>query len=85
MNEQDTAVRDRLRRAEGQIRGIIAMLESGRSCEDIMTQLLAVRSAIDHAAQELITNHIDQCVDELPPAELRRALGRAVKLLSRVG
>ncbi len=85
MNEQDVAVRDRLRRAEGQLRGIIVMLESGRSCEEIMTQLLAVRSAVDHAAQELITNHIDQCVDQLPPEELRKTLSRAVKLLSRVG
>ncbi len=83
MNEQDAKVRDRLRRAEGQIRGIIKMMEEGRSCEDIVTQLTAVRTAVARATEELITTHIDECLVTLPPDQLREALGRAVKLLSR--
>ena len=84
MNEQDERVRDRLRRAEGQLRGIIKMIEDGRSCEDVVTQLTAVRHAISRATEALITAHIDECLTELPPAEMREQVGRAVRLLARV-
>ncbi len=83
MNEQEMAVRDRLKRAEGQLRGIIKMMEDGRSCEDIVTQLTAARRAISRATEELISAHMDDCLVKLPPDELREALGRAVKLIGR--
>jgi DNA-binding FrmR family transcriptional regulator len=84
LSEQEIAVRDRLRRAEGQLRGIMKMIEDGRSCEDVVTQLTAVRRAIARATEELITSHIDECVAKLPPDQLREAMGRAVKLLGRI-
>ncbi|HZT07670.1 MAG TPA: metal-sensitive transcriptional regulator [Chloroflexota bacterium] len=83
MKTQDERVRDRLRRAEGQLRGIIRMIEEGRSCEDVVTQLTAVRHAIGRATEELITAHIDECVNTLPPDEMRERVGRAVRLLAR--
>jgi DNA-binding FrmR family transcriptional regulator len=84
MNEQDGRVRDRLRRAEGQLRGIIKMIEEDRSCEDVVTQLTAVRHAISRATEELITAHIDECLVKLPPEEVREQVGRAVRLLGRL-
>ncbi|MBN1174420.1 MAG: metal-sensitive transcriptional regulator [Micromonosporaceae bacterium] len=54
----------RLRRAEGQIRGVVAMLESGRDCEDVVTQLAAVSSAIDRAGFKIISTGLRQCVVE---------------------
>jgi DNA-binding FrmR family transcriptional regulator len=84
MNEQDGRVRDRLRRAEGQLRGIIKMIEEDRSCEDVVTQLTAVRHAISRATEELITAHIDECLVKLQPEEVREQVGRAVRLLGRL-
>jgi DNA-binding FrmR family transcriptional regulator len=84
MNEQDERIRDRLRRAEGQLRGIIKMIEEGRSCEDVVTQLTAVRHAISRATEQLITTHIDECLIKLPPEEVRMQVGRAVRLLARL-
>ena len=83
MNEHDVMVRDRLRRAEGQLRGIIKMIEEERDCEDVVAQLIAVRAAISRATEELITTHIDECLVRLPPEQVREQVSRAVKLLGR--
>jgi DNA-binding FrmR family transcriptional regulator len=52
----------RLRRAEGQIRGVIAMLEEGRDCADVVTQLAAVSKALDRAGFKIIATGLRQCV-----------------------
>ena len=52
----------RLRRAEGQIRGVIAMLEDGRDCADVVTQLAAVSRALDRAGFKIIASGLQQCV-----------------------
>ena len=57
----DEVVR-RLRRAEGQIRGIIAMLEDGRDCADVVTQLSAASRALDRAGFKIIASGLQQCV-----------------------
>lgn len=80
----DKAVRDRLKRAEGQLAGVIRMLEEGRACEDVVTQLMAVRAAVDRAAGELVLAHIDECLTRLPPEQVKETVGRAVKMLGRL-
>jgi DNA-binding FrmR family transcriptional regulator len=65
MQVQEEAVGDvvkRLRRAEGQIRGVIAMLESGRDCADVVTQLAAVSRALDRAGFKIIASGLQQCL-----------------------
>ncbi|HKS98034.1 MAG TPA: metal-sensitive transcriptional regulator [Rugosimonospora sp.] len=54
----------RLRRAEGQIRGVIAMLEAGRDCADVVTQLAAVSRALDRAGFKIIASGLRQCVTD---------------------
>jgi DNA-binding FrmR family transcriptional regulator len=56
----DDVVR-RLRRAEGQIRGVIAMLEDGRDCADVVTQLAAVSRALDRAGFKIVASGLEQC------------------------
>jgi DNA-binding FrmR family transcriptional regulator len=58
-----TDVVKRLRRAEGQIRGVIAMLEGGRDCADVVTQLAAVSRALDRAGFRVIATGLRQCVE----------------------
>jgi DNA-binding FrmR family transcriptional regulator len=62
----------RLRRAEGQIRGVIAMLESGRECAEVVTQLAAVSRALDRAGFKVIAGGLQQCL-ESDDAEERAA------------
>ena len=65
MRVQEEVVGDvvkRLRRAEGQIRGVIAMLEAGRDCADVVTQLAAVSRALDKAGFKVIASGLEQCM-----------------------
>lgn len=59
-----TAIRNRLRRIEGQVRGITQMVEDDRYCIDILTQLQAVKSALARAESEVLKNHAACCVAE---------------------
>mgnify|MGYP000921925432 FL=1 len=52
----------RLRRVEGQIRGIQRMIVEGRDCEAVATQLLAARAALDKASVFIMSHHIEQCL-----------------------
>lgn len=54
----------RLRRAQGQLGGVIAMLEDGRSCQDIVNQLAAVSKAVDRAGFSLIATSMRECVEQ---------------------
>lgn len=52
----------RLRRAEGHLRSIVAMLEEGRDCLEIAQQMQAVESAVGNAKKTLVHDHIDHCL-----------------------
>ncbi|WNM24934.1 metal-sensitive transcriptional regulator [Demequina capsici] len=54
----------RLRRAHGQLAGVLRMVEEGRECGDIVTQLAAVSKAIDRAGFTMIASGLEQCVRE---------------------
>lgn len=74
----------RLRRIEGQIRGIINMLADGKPCEQVVTQMLAARAAMDRAATEILKCQIADSLGEESSPEAREAILRAIDLLNRV-
>ena len=55
-------VLNRLRRAQGQLAGVIAMIESGRDCQDVVTQLAAVSRALDRAGFKIVASGMRQCL-----------------------
>jgi DNA-binding FrmR family transcriptional regulator len=55
------AVLNRLRRAQGQLSGVISMIEQGRDCKDIITQLAAVSRALDRAGFKIIATGMREC------------------------
>lgn len=67
------SVTNRLRRAEGQLAGVIRMLESGRDCKDVVTQLAAVSRALDRAGFAVIASGLQQCISAGEDGELDRA------------
>src|SRR5579859_1906883 len=75
---------DRLRRAEGQVRGVQRMLDENRPCEEIVTQLLAARNALDQVIRQVLSEQVAECVSTLPPRQAQAAVSRAVALLLRV-
>ena len=58
------AVLNRLRRAQGQLAGVISMIEQGRDCKDVVTQLAAVSRALDKAGFSIVASGLKQCVTE---------------------
>lgn len=60
-NEAATAVLNRLRRAHGQLSGVIAMIEQGRDCKDVVTQLAAVSKALNRAGFKIVATGIREC------------------------
>ena len=62
--EEDAAgqVLNRLRRAQGQLAGVISMVESGRDCAEVVTQLAAVSRALDRAGFKIVASGMRQCL-----------------------
>jgi len=60
--EAEGQVLNRLRRAQGQLAGIISMIESGRDCADVVTQLAAVSRALDRAGFKIVASGMRQCL-----------------------
>ena len=63
------AALSRLRRAQGQLGGVIAMIEQGRSCRDVVTQLAAVSRALDRAGFKIVASGLRDCITR-PEAQL---------------
>ena len=59
-----TSCRSRLRRIEGQVRGIERMIDEERYCIDILTQLQAVRAALKKVEDEVLKDHVAHCVHD---------------------
>lgn len=62
--EYDKKALNRLKRIEGQIKGVIGMMEQEKDCREIITQLSAVRSAIDRAMGVIVSANLEHCVRE---------------------
>ena len=62
-NEAKTAVLKRLNRIEGQVGGLSRMVQEGRYCIDIVTQISAVRAALRRAEEEILRDHVSHCVE----------------------
>ncbi|HEY6933089.1 MAG TPA: metal-sensitive transcriptional regulator [Marmoricola sp.] len=63
LNPQDIgAVVNRIKRAQGQLGGVLRMLEEGRDCEDVVTQLAAVSRALDRAGFAIVASGLRECL-----------------------
>lgn len=83
-HESNNDLQMRLRRIEGQIRGIIGMLDDGKTCEQVVTQILAARAAMDSVATELLRCQIDEAMSGKSQDEARETVMRAMNLLAKV-
>jgi DNA-binding FrmR family transcriptional regulator len=74
----------RLRRIEGQVRGLQRMVEGGQECSAILTQLLAVRSALDAVVPSVMQAYVETCLNEPDEKVVREKLLRLVELFLRL-
>ncbi|WP_328825314.1 metal-sensitive transcriptional regulator [Tomitella gaofuii] len=74
-NDEITPVITRLKRAQGHLGKVIAMMESGADCEDVLTQLAAVNKAISRGGYALVATGLEHCqATGVPPAEGKEKL-----------
>ncbi|HEX2815076.1 MAG TPA: metal-sensitive transcriptional regulator [Phenylobacterium sp.] len=78
---------NRLNRIEGQVRGVARMVEEGRYCIDILTQVQAVRAALARVETEMLKDHLGHCIEGAivsgDKAEQRRKSAELIQLLER--
>jgi DNA-binding FrmR family transcriptional regulator len=85
--ETKSAVMKRLRRIEGQIRGLARMVEDDRYCIDIVTQIAAARAALRRAEEEILNDHVAHCVEHAilsgDKDDQRRKVAEIMEVLAR--
>ncbi len=77
--EEKTKITNRLRRLEGQVRGLQKMIDEERSCQDILTLLSGVRSALDATADVILESYLESCQKEFGNTDITDLIS-AVKL-----
>lgn len=86
-DENTKAKINRLNRIAGQVRGIGQMIEEGRYCMDVLTQIQAVRSGLARVESEVLKDHAASCVDEAiasgDAAEQRQKFNELIGLMER--
>jgi DNA-binding FrmR family transcriptional regulator len=75
-----TEIITRLKKIEGQLRGIQNMVGEERQCVDIMMQLAAAKSGLESVAGMVLKNYTSLCLKEEDPSEIGNALARAVSI-----
>ncbi|HEY7297474.1 MAG TPA: metal-sensitive transcriptional regulator [Xanthobacteraceae bacterium] len=77
----------RLKRIEGQVRGLSRMVEEDRYCIDVITQIGAARAALRRAEEEILRDHVAHCVDNAiasgNQAEQRRKIAELMEVIGR--
>ena len=77
----------RLRRIEGQVRGLQRMLDNNSDCEEMLTQLMAVRGGLEQISLALLSRHIERCLleDATVSHDVVRGLQQTLQLWARFG
>jgi DNA-binding FrmR family transcriptional regulator len=81
--EYNKEIVNRLKRIEGQVRGSIRLLEEQEECKSVVTQLSAIRSAVDRTIALIVSKNLEQCLinDLQEGRETSQAVNEAVELL----
>ncbi|TYP70040.1 metal-sensitive transcriptional regulator [Paenibacillus methanolicus] len=76
-------MKTRLRRIEGQIRGVLRLMDEGQSCKDVVSQLSAVRNASDKAIAQIVAENLQHCILEEQAAggDTGKQVKQAIELL----
>ena len=86
-NDIKSSCRKRLNRIEGQVRGLAKMVDEDRYCIDIITQIAAVRAALDRVEDEILRDHVAHCVqhaiDGRDKADQRKKIAELMDVVSR--
>jgi DNA-binding FrmR family transcriptional regulator len=83
MEIEKKGVLNRLKRTEGQVRGVQKMIEDEKDCMDVITQLSAIRASVDRVMGMIMAENLQKCLEdpEKDPAEQAKRLEKAINLI----
>jgi len=85
---EEQAIMNRLKRIEGQVRGLMKMVEDGKNCEEILIQIGSAKAALHKTGQVILEGHLSHCVldgiREGKQEETIRKLSSAIEQFSRI-
>lgn len=76
-------MKNRLKRVEGQVRGVLRMMDEEKDCKDIITQMTAIRSALDRATAYVVARNLETCLRNEAESQEERdeVIEEAIKML----
>ena len=83
--QYDDKIKNRLKRIEGQSRGILKMMEEEKDCKEVVSQMSAARTALDRATAVVVSTNLEQCIREqiAKGEDTEKEIKEAVNLLVR--
>ncbi|WP_125707401.1 metal-sensitive transcriptional regulator [Lacticaseibacillus porcinae] len=79
----DKAMANRLKRADGQLQGVMRMMDAEADCSDVVTQLTAVRSSLDKLIGVIVAENLKDCLIKGDPESQDEKIDQAIKLIVR--
>ena len=73
-----------LRRIEGQVKGIQRMVSEERPCDEVLTQIMAVKAALDRVTKDLVEANMATCFDEYSPEEVKEKMAKTIAILCKM-
>ncbi|HLQ74404.1 MAG TPA: metal-sensitive transcriptional regulator [Alloiococcus sp.] len=81
--EYDKKLKNRVKRVEGQLRGVLKMMEENKECRDVATQMSAARNALDRTLALIVSQNLEECIrnEKLDDESSEQLIEEAVSLL----
>ena len=81
--EYDKKLKNRVKRVEGQLRGVLKMMEENKECRDVVTQMSAARNALDRTLALIVSQNVEECIrnEKLDDESSGQLIEEAVSLL----
>jgi DNA-binding FrmR family transcriptional regulator len=80
----DEKILQHLRRIEGQVKGIQRMVAEERPCDDVLTQIMAVKAALDRVTSDLVQTNLATCFDSYSPEEVKAKMAKTLGILCKM-
>ena len=73
-----------LRRIEGQVKGIQRMVTEERQCDEVLTQIMAIKAALDRVTSDLVQTNMATCFDNYSPDEVKEKMAKTLGILCKM-
>jgi DNA-binding FrmR family transcriptional regulator len=73
-----------LRRIEGQVKGIQRMVTEERQCDEVLTQIMAIKAALDRVTSDLVQTNMATCFDSYSPDEVKEKMAKTLGILCKM-